>query len=176
MELLFESPLEALVFRYSAAVIGYFCTCIALAAAALGLWRFRFLGSASKSPTVAAAASAAAVASTDAAVAAYSSSSANSAPLKSFANASSPAILPCEENLSLSKGRFTVYFLADDGSCGSDMGVRWSKEKQFGGIDGVCDGRELDFLGWRWRGDLGWYRYQDRTAINGSVVRLWGGR
>ncbi|XP_010273893.1 PREDICTED: uncharacterized protein LOC104609306 [Nelumbo nucifera] len=49
-----------------------------------------------------------------------------------------------------------------DGGCwdGGDIGEGCSS---FGGI----------FIS-RWgRGDLGWYRYQDPTVLNGSIVRLW---
>lgn len=75
----------------------------------------------------------------------------------------------------------------DSGDEGSECGgfecneVR-EEEKELAG-DGEAE-RELvvplERFEWmdvwmRNRSDLGWYRYQDRKAINGSVVRLWCG-
>ncbi|PKA52313.1 hypothetical protein AXF42_Ash010209 [Apostasia shenzhenica] len=163
MDLIFEWPVEALVFRYSATIGGSLCTCLALLAAALSFWRFRFLGSASASKTPDAAA----------VVSLTPSPPPPSAATNSFREppifASAVPDRLCREDCQSSpKGRFTAYFLAEEDVNGGE------EEVEIDGVNDVLDGfRRLDC---GWRGDLGWYCYQDRKTINGSVVRLWDGR
>ncbi|KAI0495061.1 hypothetical protein KFK09_025208 [Dendrobium nobile] len=161
MELLLESPIEAILFRCGATLSGYMWTFLAFFAAALSLWRLRFLGSASRSESA-------------------SKSPASIVPAPAHAVPSMPAILPsaivtlpmldCSDRMeteSYTKGKFTAYLLAEEEIDGGDLCEEWV-------TDGFSSGMHcLDCLDWGWKGDLGWYTYQDRTAINGSVVKLW---
>ncbi|PKA52303.1 GRF1-interacting factor 3 [Apostasia shenzhenica] len=124
MDLIFEWPVEALVFRYSATIGGSLCTCLALLAAALSFWRFRFLGSASASKTPAAAV-----------VSLTPPPPPPSAATNSFREptifASSVPDGLCREDCESSpKGRFTAYFLAEEDVNGGEEEVE---------IDGVND-------------------------------------
>ncbi|KAH0452258.1 hypothetical protein IEQ34_019557 [Dendrobium chrysotoxum] len=161
MDLLLESPLEAIIFRCGTTLAGYIWTFFAFFAAALSLWRLRFLGSASGSESVS-----------------KSPNSTVSAPAPAVP--STPALLPsaivtlttldCSDRMeteSCTRGKFTEYFLAEEEIDGGDLCEEWV-------TDGFSSGMHcLDCLDWGWKGDLGWYTYQDRTAINGSVVKLW---
>ncbi|PKU84923.1 uncharacterized protein LOC110110413 [Dendrobium catenatum] len=163
MELHLETPLEALVFRYSTTIAGYIWTCLALFAAGIGLWRFRLLGSASRSAPVPVSTSPSAV-----------SQAIPSPPSTSVPIASKVLVSGCgekEASGSPTKGRFTTYFIVEEEIDGDDKGEEFEWESYDGRGDGEC----LDLLDWAWRGDLGWYGYQDWKAINGSVVRLWDG-
>ncbi|KAL0912201.1 hypothetical protein M5K25_018161 [Dendrobium thyrsiflorum] len=163
MELHLETPLEALVFRYSATIAGYIWTCLAIFAAGIGLWRFRLLGSASRSAPVPVPKSSSAVSQV------IPSPHSTSVPI-----ASKMVVSDCGENEvsgSPTKGRFTTYFIVEEEVVGDDKGEEYEWESYDGRGDGEC----LDLLDWGWRGDLGWYGYQDWKAINGSVVRLWDG-
>ncbi|KAL0908864.1 hypothetical protein M5K25_023375 [Dendrobium thyrsiflorum] len=156
MELLLESPLEAIIFRCGTTLAGNIWTFLAFFAAALSLWRLRFLGSASGSES-------------------SSKSPTSTVPAPAPAVPSTPAIvtltmLDCSDRMeteSSTKGKFTAYFLPDSEIDGGDVCEEWA-------TDGFSSGMHcLDCLDWGWKGDLGWYAYQDRTAINGSVVKLW---
>ncbi|KAI0498883.1 hypothetical protein KFK09_019782 [Dendrobium nobile] len=163
MELHLESPLEALVFRYSTTIAGYIWTCLALFAAGIGLWRFRLLGSASRSAAVPVSTSPSAV-----------SQAIPSTPSTSVPITSKVLVSGCgekEASGSPTKGRFTTYFIVEEEIDGDDKGEEYEWES----YDGRGDGEFSDLLDWGWRGDLGWYGYQDWKAINGSVVRLWDG-
>ncbi|XP_057505752.1 uncharacterized protein LOC130789047 [Actinidia eriantha] len=85
---------------------------------------------------------------------------------------------PVEATEGATRGKFTVYFEkegevvseeeVDDGGVGSLGAV------VRGGDDGWCENwKNL----WRMRigDDMGWYRYQDLTVMDGNVVRLWDG-
>lgn len=152
---LLESPLEALAFRYSAALAGSAWTWLAVVFAALGFWRIRLVGSTIKPdpkpepPQVAAKP-------TEAVIVGHNDNK-------------DPPMRRChvdrKGDCSLTKGRFTAYFHVEDNGHGYEC-------------DGVSDVayEEEETPLWRpegMRGDLGWYRYVDLTAIDGSVVRLW---
>ncbi|WOL19830.1 hypothetical protein Cni_G28632 [Canna indica] len=92
-----------------------------------------------------------------------------------------------EEASGAKKARYTAYYLA--GSC-DDCGVVEEEECEDDREDdgGIQSGARLWATAawdgdWRWeeltaarrRWDLGWYRFQDMTALDGSVVRLWDG-
>ncbi|XP_020588500.1 uncharacterized protein LOC110030227 [Phalaenopsis equestris] len=165
MELYLESPLEALVLRYSSILAGYIWTCLALFAAGIGLWRFRSLGSASQSVP------------------------SPSRDPKSPSSVVSPAIPPPmqrsapiepliavtdwgvhEESGSLTKGNFTAYFLAEEID-GGDEGEKYERRSYWtGNGEGFSD-----ILDWEWRGDHRGYSFQDWRVINGNIVRLWDG-
>ncbi|XP_020574260.1 uncharacterized protein LOC110020480 [Phalaenopsis equestris] len=158
MELVLESALEAIILRYSATLAGHIWTCIAFFAAALGLWRLRFFGSRSESKSIA--------------------PTVHVPPSKPAIIPSavvSPPVLDCSDRIgteSSTKGRFTAYFLAEDETHGGHEDEEWVPEGFSYGAD--C----WDCWDWEWSADLGWYGCQDRSAINGSVVKLWnsGGR
>ncbi|PKA62144.1 hypothetical protein AXF42_Ash015028 [Apostasia shenzhenica] len=163
MELVLESPIEALFFRYSAG--------LALLAAALGFFRFRFLGS-----TSASVAAASVSPSPD-----PSPTPPVAAPSPVILTAPSPDRIVLEEYFDSSpKRRFTAYFVAEEGIFPGDEYEEVGEEEE-GGSHGICNGVSGGVEGFcltdwgRRRGDLGWYRYQDRSAINGSFVRLWDG-
>lgn len=180
---LLEMPLEAIVLRFhslpAAIAAGSLWACLAVLAAAVGFWRIRAGGSRSDvslphSPT----------------------------PLKSEqAQAPSPAPAPepepkspkptvraphCHvEDAGTPKARFTAYY----GSCDwfdveddadEQAEVDNGRKDDGAGVVRAHLTAPLKGFGWegvivRRRGDLGWYRYQDLTSLNGSVVRLWDG-
>nr|XP_010939867.1 uncharacterized protein LOC105058597 [Elaeis guineensis] len=154
---LLGAPLEALAFRYPADVAVWLWAWFAVLAAALGLWRIRAAHPPAPKPP---------------------------RPLDPIGAeaVSAPALMEqspsCNaDGIATPKARFMAYFHADDDS----------DEKERGG--GVSDGdgeeteeEEEEETPWGWErrmvrngGNLGWYRYQDDTAFNGGVVRLWDG-
>lgn len=76
------------------------------------------------------------------------------------------------------RSRFTVSYTYD--ICDDDVGAGEEKEviesddfgcnADWGVTAAYWEGTEVRC---RWRGDLGWYRYQNRMVIDGNVVRLW---
>ncbi|KAG0485338.1 hypothetical protein HPP92_009417 [Vanilla planifolia] len=67
------------------------------------------------------------------------------------------------------KERIVAYFYSDEEIDGNDEElVEWGRPG-YGGDEG------FDLLGFGSAGILAWYQFQDRTAINGNVVRLWDG-
>ncbi|PKA61167.1 hypothetical protein AXF42_Ash006063 [Apostasia shenzhenica] len=134
---------------------------IAVLTAAVGLWRIRSVGSRFD---------------------AHSSAPFSPPPPNLI---SSPPL--ATESPAAQKERFTAYYYSEPAEEGGRWGcIDYGEEEVTGGND---DGGEADKeltaplvirSEWEgiwsaWRGDLGWYRHQRRTAINGSVVRLWGG-
>ncbi|KAK1279598.1 hypothetical protein QJS04_geneDACA004862 [Acorus gramineus] len=77
----------------------------------------------------------------------------------------------------VTKGKLTVYYHCADEEVevDGDGSDGWEVDRGFDGGDLRWKGREaFGAVGWRRRrGDLGWYGYQDLTALNGSVVQLW---
>ncbi|CAL1357421.1 unnamed protein product [Linum trigynum] len=84
--------------------------------------------------------------------------------------ASSPII--CDDDDVVTKGKFVAYYRQE-----VEVEVE-EEEEQVGGGDNGGDGNawwETELRVRMGRGELGWYKYQDLTAINGNVVRLWDG-
>ncbi|XP_020588529.1 uncharacterized protein LOC110030247 [Phalaenopsis equestris] len=91
------------------------------------------------------------------------------------------------EEIPTTKERFTMVFSLDSAEDSCDCGgiecdeTPEEEEELVGGGDAdgevVAPFERSEWMGlWgRKRSDFGWYRYLDRTAINGSVVRLWRG-
>ncbi|EHA8587852.1 hypothetical protein COCNU_scaffold003404G000020 [Cocos nucifera] len=180
---LLEMPLEAIVLRFhslpAAVAAGSLWACLAVLAAALGFWRIRAVGSRSDVSLP------------------HSPTPPESEPVQAPSPAPAPATVlkspkptvrapHCHmEDAGTPKARFTAYYgscdwfdVEDDG----DEQAEVDNGRKDGGAS-VVRARltaPLEGFGWealmvRRRGDLGWYRYQDRTALNGSVVRLWDG-
>lgn len=89
-----------------------------------------------------------------------------------------------EEEVSKPKARFTAYYHAPNNFGVEDEKDADDEEMMQEEKEEAEDWEEEDVVGsvgvtaapWMVvsrRGDLGWYRYQDLTALNGSVVRLW---
>lgn len=76
-----------------------------------------------------------------------------------------PAVCSCDDGV-LRKGKFTLYYGVEEG--GGDDGVISVCEmyEYYDDIDRI----RLPVVRTM---DLGWYRSQDLTVLNGSVVRLW---
>lgn len=171
---LLEMPLEALVLRLNSlptATARSLWTCLAVLATALGLWRIRAVGSRSE-------------ASLPASTPAPKLGPAE--PAQAPAPAPAPAPTQCHvEDVSPPKARFMAYYDSCDWFDVEDDGDEEAKVDGGRGVDGIGDGTAplaAPWEGFPWeglmvwrRGDLGWYRYQDLTALNGSVVRLWDG-
>ncbi|KAK9131482.1 hypothetical protein Sjap_011969 [Stephania japonica] len=177
MNNLYEEPFETLVLKcLSFTVVNSFFTWVAVIAAAVSLWRIRVLGiNVSASPD------------------SQSCHQHKSRDL-SLPQLAVPASWVVEEEgdgearnaCAVSadgdgggdgtvKGKFTAYFVRDvwEGEWGDYDGRMTEVEGcGDGGDDGVWEFEE--WVGKR-RGDLGWYRNQDLTVINGNVVRLWDG-
>ncbi|XP_038988096.1 uncharacterized protein LOC120112585 [Phoenix dactylifera] len=172
MELL-EMPLVLRLQSLPAAAAGggSLWACLAVLAAALGLWRIRAVGSRAEAslppPTP-------------------PPKLGPAEPAQAPAPAPAPAPPQCHvEDISTPKARFTAYYDSCDRLDVEDDGDDEAEVDSGREVDGVSDGRApltapWEGFGWeglmvRRRGDLGWYRYQDLTALNGSVVRLWDG-
>ncbi|XP_072974291.1 uncharacterized protein [Typha angustifolia] len=151
---------EALVFRYGASLSGYVWAWIALLAAALGIWRVRAVASKSDTPSPPSPPSTSQlVVSRIAELAPAATPSHVEWPLRSHV-----------EGEGTPKGRFTAYFNVE-------ANVEEREEDEEG--DDVSDVDDESPLEWEWTAvrktrDLGWYHYQDMTALTGRVVRLWG--
>ncbi|KAK1263112.1 hypothetical protein QJS04_geneDACA013551 [Acorus gramineus] len=72
-------------------------------------------------------------------------------------------------SVSLTKGRYALYFHGEVDEAVDVPDISEGVEDE----GGVMDGGDGLLLGWR--GDLGWYAWQDLAALDGSVVRLWDG-
>nr|CAD1827280.1 unnamed protein product [Ananas comosus var. bracteatus] len=195
---LLEMPLEAVALRFYSlpAVVagGSIWTCLAIiAAAAIGLWRIRTVGSRSESSSSSSSSSSSLL---------TSSPPPSPSPSPSLSKPIERPILSrfeLDEEVGTPKVRFTAYYndaadclgccrVDDDDDVGGD-----NEEREVEADDAVSDGvngdsrKRLSKPSWagdvpKWEvpalsgnGDLGWYRYQDMTALNGSVVRLWDG-
>lgn len=159
--LLLESPLEALALRYSAALAGSVWAWLAIVFAALGLWRIRAVGSPSTQPDPAKKQAAAAPA--PAPTASVGPAKNDLPPLPNHRVADNG-------DLSVTKGRYTAYFHAEvDG-----VEIEGEEAEESDGAFSDVDGEMTGTREWM-RGDLGWHRYVDLTALDGSVVRLWDG-
>ncbi|KAL0908433.1 hypothetical protein M5K25_022928 [Dendrobium thyrsiflorum] len=156
MELFGTPPEDFLV----SSAAGSMWTWVAVLTAALGLWRIRTAGSKSDAPPT-------------------------------IISPPPPPLPPralmaqlVKEEIRTTKERFTMVYSSDSAEEGGDNEcdeIREEEEELVGG--GEADGEleapleRSEWMGeWvRKRSDLGWYRYQDRMVINGSVVRLWCG-
>ncbi|KAJ0981086.1 hypothetical protein J5N97_009341 [Dioscorea zingiberensis] len=163
---LLEIPLEALAFRYSAALAGSLWAWLAVLTAALGLWRIR---SSSGSKPVSLPSDPYPKPAPKPIVPA-----AQAEPLLQPAQPPTPSSFHVEDVGTPNKARFTTYY-RDESRHSDDDGVE--SEEEFDGELSYSDSG----IGWdklmpvRRRGDLGWYCYQDIAVLNGSVVRLWDG-
>ncbi|WOK95824.1 hypothetical protein Cni_G04531 [Canna indica] len=191
---LLEMPLDAVAFHlYSlpvAAVVGSAWACFALlAAAALGLLSIRAVGhkldhhSSSRTPP------------TELNPPARRTESKKTERIrKELSVTARPASFPVEEAASTPKARFTVYFSASTESRHVEEDDAHycekpeEREEYFSRSSADIDRRVTPLTLWdggswslEWmvvkrNGDLGWYRYQDMAALNGSVVKLWNRR
>ncbi|XP_008803397.2 uncharacterized protein LOC103716956 [Phoenix dactylifera] len=181
---LLEMPLEDIVLRFhslpAAVAAGSLCAGLAVLAAALGLWRIRAVGSRSDvslphSPTPPKPEPAQAPAPAP-------------APVPRSPEPTARALHCHVEDAGTPKARFTAYYGSCDRFDVEDDGDEQAEVDNGRKNDGASLVRArltapiapLEGFGWeglmvRRRGDLGWYRYQDLTALNGSVVRLWDG-
>ncbi|KAL3535491.1 hypothetical protein ACH5RR_003952 [Cinchona calisaya] len=167
-----DSTMEALAFDYLSfgllTAVNNVWTWLAVITAAVSVWKFKASSSSSSSssprakfPDEASPASETAAASTSTVVEAAKPSIAV-AP-------SSPCVFSAEGRTS---GKFIVYYDRTDDRCddgngevnGEDGNVRSEKE-WFGEV----------VMRMRMGNYMGFYRYQDLTVLDGSVVRLWDG-
>ncbi|THU51508.1 hypothetical protein C4D60_Mb06t31780 [Musa balbisiana] len=159
---LFEVSLGAVVSRlYS--LSGSAWECLALVAAtALGLWAVRVAGSKFIHPPT------------------------PSSPVPELGSALVVNSAAAEAAI-IAKARFTAYYSA--AAAGSfhiedDDDVDEEEEDEDEDVSNVGlrvraprdGGWGMEWTAVMTRGDLGWYRYQDMTALNGSVVKLWDAR
>ncbi|CAN1123024.1 hypothetical protein LINPERPRIM_LOCUS3009 [Linum perenne] len=84
--------------------------------------------------------------------------------------ASSPIV--CDDEDVVTKGKFVTYYREmEEVEEVEEEEERCGGEKDNGGGGGYWEAE----LRLKVREELGWYRYQDLTEINGNVVRLWDG-
>ncbi|GFY98560.1 hypothetical protein Acr_12g0011010 [Actinidia rufa] len=87
---------------------------------------------------------------------------------------------PMEATEGATRGKFTVYFEKEGEGEGAseeevdDGGVGSLGAVVRGGYDGLCENWE-NLWRMRIRDNMGWYRYQDLTVMDGNVVKLWDG-
>ncbi|XP_073011361.1 uncharacterized protein [Typha latifolia] len=173
---LLEMPLEAFAFRlYSLpAAGGSILAWLAVIAAAVSLWRIRAVGSRSDASPLFQPPPQARTAAPPPSDRERDQPEPEQKPIASSACRRLEAGSP--------KVRFTAYY---DGRCRVGDGGDEERETE-ADDDVVSDGVEVGDgemtapLGWegvaiRRKVDFAWYRYQDMTALNGSIVRLWDG-
>ncbi|KAE8665288.1 Plant invertase/pectin methylesterase inhibitor superfamily protein [Hibiscus syriacus] len=179
MNQLLDSPLEALAFNYLSfgifTVLNNLWTWIAVLTAALSFWRIR-----------AAAVSSRYVQSNDPKPSTSISDRApdESPPVPEPDNKPTPSASVAETSVwplvcrGVTRGKFKLTVYHDDDGEKSDVDVDVdSGVRGMGPGDG---GGECNQWWESWEGVLklrngetGWYKYQDLTALNGNVVRLW---
>ncbi|KAL8488139.1 hypothetical protein ACS0TY_023968 [Phlomoides rotata] len=146
-----ESPLEALAFNYLTygllTAVKNIWARVAVITAAVSFWRIRF---------------------------------SSSTPEAAESAAEQPAIVSSSSELALSKASFSV--LEREGSTKMKFTL-YIEEGDDGGEDDGGEAAAVVSPKWwcdDWEkmmvmrmGDMGWYKWQDTTALDGSVVRLW---
>ncbi|CAK9159243.1 unnamed protein product [Ilex paraguariensis] len=179
-----DSPLEALAFNYLSfglfTVVNNIWTWVAVITAALSFWRIRSSGLLKSdlldrnldgaSPAAVFSSPSSSPAENIAEPASSTSASASDFP------AMSKITSFCRvEGDGLTKGKYTVYYNEDDDEFTSNEEEVDNRDGE--GVEVVakewCDGWDR-VLRMR-NGDMGWYRYQDLTVLDGNVVRLWDG-
>ncbi|KAG6431631.1 hypothetical protein SASPL_109710 [Salvia splendens] len=161
MEAALDSPLEALAFNYLSygllTAVNNIWPWLAVVTAAVSFWRIRVLSTPIAAATVPEM--------VEEIIAAVEEEQA-AAPARS-----APCVVA--EGQGITKMKFSLYYAEED------------EEEEFGGDDGgeseECGGAGAGVGDWEGviamrMGDMGWYRWQDRTVLSGNVVRLWEGR
>ncbi|KAL3830067.1 hypothetical protein ACJIZ3_018869 [Penstemon smallii] len=98
----------------------------------------------------------------------------NAVVLSSAPTTKSPLVLEREHS---TKVKFSLHYKEDNFREGDEGGDNDDDDDDDGGVGlGVAAVKErwCDDLDRKKMWDMGWYRCQDLTALNGSVVRLWG--
>ncbi|XVF35179.1 hypothetical protein REPUB_Repub18cG0122800 [Reevesia pubescens] len=193
MNQLLDSPLEALAFNYVSfgifTIVNNLWTWVAVITAAVSFWRIRAAGAATstcsvKSPDQKPSTTSIIDRAQDDS---RPISEAEEKPTIPSASVSAPAavaetsVSPLVCNNGVTKGgkfKLTVYY-KDDGESDIDGEMKTIKERGSDG-DGDCKGGSCGEWWENWEralslrnGEKGWYRFQDLTALNGNVVRLW---
>lgn len=167
-----DSTLEALAFDYLSigfiATLNSLWTWLAVLTAALSFWRIRVSGSNPGSP---------ATANPPPMIQSPSIREQGSKPKEvAVVPPARPSSVSANENDGVTKGKFTMYY-----------GEAGRKQAVANDIHGGCSGELNSFRRWReetseWEimlktrmANLEWYAFQDLTALNGNVVRLWDG-
>ncbi|XP_047951858.1 uncharacterized protein LOC125197190 [Salvia hispanica] len=76
------------------------------------------------------------------------------------------------EGQGITKMKFSLYYAEEEEDFGGDDGG--GEREECGG--GAAFGGDWEGVIAMRMGDMGWYRWQDRTVLSGNVVRLWEGR
>ncbi|XAR51107.1 hypothetical protein NMG60_11005645 [Bertholletia excelsa] len=96
-----------------------------------------------------------------------------------------PAVSTLETTMATTRGKFTLYYEDEEGDergsavaagerdCGRGSGGWVGEVVSRGG--GWCEGWEVMLRTRKGETGSGWYRWQDVTVLDGSVVRLWDG-
>lgn len=91
--------------------------------------------------------------------------------IASAAHSETPFCDTLEREGGCTKTKFSLYFERDGESVDSGCAAAAVRSEKF---DRRCD--DWDRMGVVMRmGDMGWYRWQDMTVLDGSVVQLWDG-
>lgn len=178
--MLAETPLEALVFRYTATGGASLLTWLAVLAAALGLWRILAAAAPRAEPAPRSGRHATSAHGEPGCDVLPQAKATPQEQRRPEAEARPPN--PSVDSGSVGFARKGAVFAnrdwrvgeeedKDDGGVEEEEEVVEEEEKcpwngEGGGVIGGC-------MDCAWRGDLGWYRYQDLAALNGRVVRLW---
>ncbi|MCE3215904.1 hypothetical protein HAX54_004055 [Datura stramonium] len=178
MNVVLESPLEALAFNYLTfglfTVVNSVWTWVAIIAAGVGFWRIKASSTfpprgdfSSHAPSPSPPTPRLVMASSSQADRLLSTQQVSSMSKESVVGATF---------LKGTKGKLTVYFKQDEG--GEHNGDGEGRDQE-GEDDAVELSKEWfencgKLLKLR-KGETGWYRYQDMKIIDGSVVRLWDG-
>lgn len=162
MDAALDSPLEALAFNYLAygflTAVNNIWAWVAVITAAVSFWRMR------AKPEL------------------MTSRSHDSA-------AASPRVAEIATSETPAPAKASCRVLEREGSVKMKISLYYEEELDDGGENEESGGEEAVMSGesdaWRddWEtmmvmrmGDMGWYRWQDRMVLDGSVVRLWEGR
>ncbi|WCJ42844.1 hypothetical protein M5689_023628 [Euphorbia peplus] len=172
MSAFMNSPIEALLFDHLT-VVNNLWTWVALATAAVSFWWIRTASSAVISISLQSREVSSNPTSSD------HSCEVSSNPISSDVSSAEPAareqppLVASNFQDDVTRGKFVVYFDRENDDVGESEVTVAGDWGCGGGCGGLTESFEREV---RMRmGDLGWYRCQDLTAINGNVVRLWDG-
>lgn len=177
-----SSPLEALAFNYATfgvfTVVNNLWAWVAVITAAISFWRIRTTSFSDKpdhqQPLIDRNTSGSQLAQPPA-----NTSSAEAAPPCPI-----PALPPANDVDGVTEGsKYTFYYYEEGQTEGDGDGEatsvvkEWRDDADSDGVSSCVDWRELEGVRMRARiEDMGWYRCQDLTVVNGNVVRLWDER
>ncbi|KAL6974646.1 hypothetical protein U1Q18_028829 [Sarracenia purpurea var. burkii] len=184
-----DSPIEALAFNYLSfgflASINNIWTWVAVVTAAISFWKIRAAGTDDATNSDARCRKPDGFSSPTVSSVPHTEEAATEPPVSasaSWTTTGAPSVSSIETTVGGTKGKFTIYYedeREEESALGGEVGdggvgVYGAMGSGCGGGDCWCEDWKR-VLRMRMGDEMGWYRYQDLTVLDGSVVRLWDG-